>query len=159
MPNNALILTLLVISSSVSGCLLDPDSENPIPSDSENPISSIHNETINVTVQDHGDSITTGVNDNLLTMNLDSADANISTGSNLGIELEDINGNMHKLAGDILIGSQSGTDDSWWEIGETITLIENGVDITGGNSANCCTFAVRIIDGTTTHHIGNFTLI
>ena len=121
------------------------ESNNPDPG---NPIS--------VTVNDHADAITTGGNDNLFLLNLDSADANISIG-NLGIELEDGDGNVHELAGNILIGSQSGTDDSWWEIGETITLIENGVDISGDGSTQS-TFTVRVIDGSTTYHIGQFTL-
>ncbi|MGB2038446.1 MAG: hypothetical protein ACPHX8_08265, partial [Candidatus Poseidoniaceae archaeon] len=121
------------------------ESNNPDPG---NPIS--------VTVNDHADAITTDGNDNLFLLNLDSADANISIG-NLGIELEDGDGNVHELAGNILIGSQSGTDDSWWEIGETITLIENGVDISGDGSTQS-TFTVRVIDGSTTYHIGQFTL-
>lgn len=121
------------------------ESNNPDPG---NPIS--------VTVNDHADAITTGGNDNLFLLNLDSADANISI-SNLRIELEDGDGNVHELAGNILISSQSGTDDSWWEIGETITLIENGVDISGDGSTQS-TFTVRVIDGSTIYHIGQFTL-
>ena len=108
---------------------------------------------IGVSKADHPDAITTGTSDNVITLTLDSADANIST-SNLEIELEDANGIVRELAGDILIGSQSGTDDSWWEIGETITLIENGVDITGDQTLD---FQIRIFDGSTQYQIGSIT--
>ena len=112
--------------------------------------------TISVTVNDHADAITTGGNDNLYLLELDGADADITI-SNLEIELEDGNGNVHELAGNILIDSQTGTDDSLWEIGETITLIENGVDISGDGSTQA-TFTIRVIDDGTIYEIGQFTL-
>ena len=111
---------------------------------------------IAVTVNDHTDAITSGGSDNLFELILDDADDNLHM-SNLEIELEDSDGNVHELAGNILIGSQSGTDDSWWEVGETITLLENGVDVSGDGSTQS-TFTVRVIYDSSTHIIGQFTL-
>ena len=111
---------------------------------------------IGVTVNDHTDAITSGGSDNLFELILDDADDNLHM-SNLEIELEDSDGNVHELGGNILIGSQSGTDDSWWEVGETITLLENGVDVSGDGSTQS-TFTVRVIYDSSTHIIGQFTL-
>ena len=112
--------------------------------------------SITVTVNDHADAITSDGSDNLFELTLDGADDNFSMNV-LEIELVDSDGNVHELSGNILIGSQSGTDDSWWEIGETITLLENGVDVSGDGSTQS-TFTVRVMYGSSTHNLGQFTL-
>ena len=148
------ILFLLVLP--LSGCL---DEQNRDDDDSDYAEGSTA--IANADAEDHTDDVSTNTNDNLMNLEVTRLQDIELKWSDLAITLDDDGDGTNQITcsnpgqsstSDCIVTEILGNGDGFFDVGEKVTISENGVDICSSSS---CLKYVKIFEGTARSNLNN----
>ena len=148
------ILFLLVLP--LSGCLDEQDADDGGGDGSDGSIA-----IANADAEDHTDDVSTNTNDNLMNLEVTRLQDIELKWSDLVITLDDDGDGTNQITcsnpgqsstSDCIVTEILGNGDGFFDVGEKVTISENGVDICSSNS---CLKYVKIFEGTARSNLNN----
>lgn len=155
MRMNALTLLLIMICASLSGCLDEQNRDD----DDPNYVESVA--MADADVYDHVDDVSTNTNDNLMDLEVTLLQNVELQWSDLIITLDDDGDGTNQITcsnpgqsptSDCMVTEVLGNGDGFFDVGEKVTISENGVDIC---SSSPCLKNVQIFEGTARSNLNN----